>query len=350
VIGVCLIARQVLHVDCDCFYAAVEMRDRPELANVPIAIGGPRDSRGVISTCNYPARKFGVRSAMPSNQALKLCPHLVMLPGNMVKYREASSQVMSILKQYALDFEPVSVDEAFLELAPTSNAALIAQQIRQHVFSEVGITVSVGIAPNKFLAKVASDWRKPNGQFAITPAEVDGFVAKLPVKCISGVGPKSVEKLKDLGIHTCQDVRDVSPDGLKASMGKFGELLIQRAYGRDDREVKVRGLRKSISMEHTFAIDLNGGEEINDVLDHMWPKFLARVEQAGLQLMQLAPFVKVKFADFQVTTLADHQRGVSMADYRELIAQAMTRADKAVRLIGIGGRLQMQNNDQLTLF
>jgi len=349
-VGVDRMARQVLHVDCDCFYAAVEMREKPEYKNVPIAIGGARDRRGVISTCNYPARKYGVRSAMASSQALKLCPNLIMLPGNMAKYSEVSSQVMAILKQYALAFEPVSVDEAFLELAPTSNAELIAQQIRQQIFSELGITVSVGIAPNKFLAKVASDWRKPNGQFAIAPAEVHEFVGRLPVKLISGVGPKSAEKLKDLGIHTCQDVRDVSAQGLKSQMGKFGEILIQRAQGIDDRVVRVRDRRKSISMEHTFVSDLTDEEEINQILDDMWPKFLARVERAGLQLLQLAPFVKVKFSDFQVTTLADHQRNVTMDDYRELLAQAMLRADKAVRLIGIGGRLQELNNSQMSLF
>ncbi|MEY8204718.1 MAG: DNA polymerase IV [Bermanella sp.] len=343
-------ARQVLHVDCDCFYAAVEMRDQPEYRGVPIAIGGARERRGVIATCNYPARRYGVRSAMASAQALTLCPHLIMLPGNMAKYAEVSSQLMIILKQYALAFEPVSVDEAFLELAATSNAALIAQQIRQQIFSELGITVSVGIAPNKFLAKVASDWRKPNGQFAIAPSEVHDFVGRLPVKLIAGVGPKIAEKLKGLGIHTCQDVRDVSAQGLRSQMGKFGDILIERAQGIDDRLVRVRDRRKSISMEHTFVNDLTAEHEINQMLDDMWPKFLARVERAGLHLRQLAPFVKVKFADFQVTTLADHQRGVTMADYRALLAQAMRRADKAVRLIGIGGRLQALNNRQLGLF
>ncbi|OUR67750.1 DNA polymerase IV, partial [Bermanella sp. 47_1433_sub80_T6] len=191
---------------------------------------------------------------------------------------------------------------------------------------------------------------KPNGQFAIAPAEVHEFVGRLPVKLISGVGPKSAEKLKDLGIHTCQDVRDVSAQGLRSQMGKFGEILIQRAQGIDDRVVRVRDRRKSISMEHTFVSDLTDEEEINQILDDMWPKFLARVERAGLQLLQLAPFVKVKFSDFQVTTLADHHRSVTMDDYRALLAQAMLRADKAVRLIGIGGRLQELNNSQLSLF
>ncbi len=343
--------RQVLHVDCDCFYASVELRDQPHLVSRPVAIGGAIDQRGVIATCNYPARKYGVRSAMASSQALKLCPDLIMLPGNMAKYREVSQQVMTILKQYAIAFEPVSVDEAFLELAPTSNANLIAQQIRQQVSSQLGITVSVGIAPNKFLAKVASDWRKPNGQFAIAPEEVDSFVSRLPVKCISGVGPKSVAKLNDLGIHTCQDVRDVSADGLRQKMGKFGDILIQRAQGQDNRPVMARESRKSISMEHTFASDLHVEQEISDALDTMWPKFLERVERAGLQLRQLAPFVKVKFSDFQVTTLADHHRSVTMDEYRDLLHKAMSRADKAVRLIGIGGRLQQQTgHHQLSLF
>ena len=332
--------RQVLHVDCDCFFAAVEMRDEPKYLNVPIAIGGASDRRGVISTCNYPARKFGVRSAMATSQALKLCPNLTLIAGNMAKYKEASLQVMDILKQYAVSFEPVSIDEAFIELPVTSNAELISQQIRQQVFSEVGITVSVGIAPNKFLAKIASDWNKPDGQYVISDNEVDSFVARLPVRRIPGVGPKSAEKLANLGIHNCQDVRDVPPSWLKARLGKFGEVLIQRAYGEDGRQVRVRGQRKSISIEHTFPSDLKDVSEIDEALKVMWPKFLKRVEQAHLKTENLAPFVKVKFADFQVTTLAKHNKKVTFDDYLALLHEARQRDNQSIRLLGIGAKLQ----------
>ncbi|MEH6346649.1 MAG: DNA polymerase IV [Bermanella sp.] len=331
--------RQVLHVDCDCFFAAVEMRDQPKYKDVPIAIGGASDRRGVISTCNYPARKYGVRSAMASSQALKLCPNLILLPGNMEKYHNASAQVMDVLKQYAVSFEPVSVDEAFIELPVTSDAEGVSRQIRQQILSEVGITVSVGIAPNKFLAKIASDWNKPDGQFRVSASEVDGFVARLPVKLIPGVGPKSAEKLGNLGIHTCQDVRDVPPEWLKARLGKFGEILIQRAHGEDVRQVKIRGQRKSISIEHTFPSDLNKVSEIGEALHIMWPKFLERVQRAQLKPENLAPFVKVKFADFHVTTLAKHNRKVNFEDYLGLLYEASQRDTQSIRLLGIGAKL-----------
>ncbi len=344
--------RQVLHVDCDCFFAAVEMRDQPELRNVPIAIGGASDRRGVISTCNYPARKFGVRSAMASGQALKLCPDLKLLPGNMEKYRNASQQVMEILKLYALEFEQVSVDEAYLEIPATSNAQIIAKQIRQQVEAEVGITVSVGMAPNKFLAKVASDWEKPNGQFGILPSEVEGFVEALEVRKIPGVGPKSAEKLNNLGLHTCKHIKELPLDWLIKKFGKFGKVLHDRSRGIDQRGLSAHYKRKSISIERTFAEDIFQGQEIEQALMDVWPKFLTRVENAGLALSDLAPFVKVKFADFHVTTLANHQKKASLENYLYLMKEASVRDQQAIRLIGLGGRLieSDKQHPQLPLF
>jgi DNA polymerase-4 len=341
--------RQVLHVDCDCFFAAVEMRDQPHLRHVPLAIGGASDRRGVISTCNYIARKYGVRSAMASAQAKKLCPDLVLVPGNMQKYRDVSRQVMEILQPYALQFEVVSVDEAYLELAPTSNGQLVAEQIRQQIESELGITVSVGIAPNKFLAKVASDWRKPNGQFTVLPSEVDAFVSRLEVKKIPGVGPKSTAKLHEMGIYNCGHVREVADDVLLKRFGRFGQLLIERAKGHDNRGLSLGRERKSISIERTFAEDLRLESHIIEALTDMWPKFLERVEGAGLKLEQLAPFVKVKFADFHVTTLAKQSSQASFDEYLTLILQASQRDEQSIRLLGLGAKL-LQPSAQLPLF
>ncbi|GAA6134253.1 DNA polymerase IV [Oceaniserpentilla sp. 4NH20-0058] len=325
------------------------MRDQPQFRHVPLAIGGSSDRRGVISTCNYIARKFGVRSAMASAQAKKLCPDLVLIPGNMQKYRDVSRQVMAILEQYALQMEVVSVDEAYLEIAPTSNGSKVAQQIRQHIEDEIGITVSVGIAPNKFLAKVASDWRKPNGQFSVLPSEVDGFVSVLEVKKIPGVGPKSAEKLHDMGIYTCGHIRQIPHDQLLKRFGKFGRLLIERSKGEDKRNLSQSRLRKSISIERTFPQDLTSKEEIEAALEAMWPMFLERVERAGLILESLAPFVKVKFADFNVTTLAKQSSQVNLKTYLKLIIQASERDQQAIRLLGIGAKL-LQPSAQLSLF
>ena len=184
--------RKIIHCDCDCFYAAVEMRDDPSLVNLPIAIGGKSDRRGVVATCNYKARHFGVHSAMPTGQALKLCPDLVVIPGTMAKYRETALQIRQIFYRYTDKVEPLSLDEAYLDVTDCTecqgSATLIAQQIRAQIATEVGVTASAGVAPNKFLAKVASDLNKPDGQFVITPEEVDDFVQKLEVKRIFGVG------------------------------------------------------------------------------------------------------------------------------------------------------------------
>lgn len=341
--------RQVLHVDCDCFFAAVEMRDQPQFRHVPLAIGGSSDRRGVISTCNYIARKYGVRSAMASAQAKRLCPDLVLIPGNMQKYRDVSKQVMEILEQYALQMEVVSVDEAYLELAPTSNGTKVAEQIRQHIESELGITVSVGVAPNKFLAKVASDWRKPNGQFVILPSDVARFVEQLEVKKIPGVGPKSAEKLQDMGIFTCGHIQQIPDDELLKRFGKFGQLLIERSKGLDNRELSQGRLRKSISIERTFPEDIQSEQEIEQALDAMWPKFLERIDRAGLKIENLAPFVKVKFSDFHVTTLAKQSSKANLSEYLKLILQARKRDHQAIRLLGLGAKL-LQPSAQLSLF
>lgn len=341
--------RQVLHVDCDCFFAAVEMRDQPEFRNVPLAIGGSSDRRGVISTCNYLARKFGVRSAMATGQALKLCPDLKLVPGNMEKYRTVSAQVMDILRIYALEFEQVSIDEAYLELPPASNAPLIAKQIRQQVERELGITVSVGMAPNKFLAKIASDWEKPNGQFCVLPSEVQDFVEALQVRKIPGVGPKSAEKLNNLGLHTCKHIKDLPLNWLIKKFGKFGKVLHDRSYGIDHRTLTSHYKRKSISIEHTFIEDIQQGEPIELALSDMWPKFLKRIENAGLELESIAPFVKVKFADFHVTTLANHQKKATLENYLQLLNEASIRDEQDIRLIGLGGRLIEQNIESAQL-
>ena len=191
--------RKIIHVDCDCFYAAVEMRDNPSLIGKPIAVGGSTSRRGVLSTCNYEARAYGLHSAMPTAQALKLCPDVILLPHRFDAYKEASNKVNDIYRRYTEIIQPLSLDEAYLDVSEVDmlhgSATLIAQDIRQAIEKEVGITASAGIAPNKFLAKVASDWNKPNGQFVITPDQIADFMVQLPVKKIPGVGKKTAERL-----------------------------------------------------------------------------------------------------------------------------------------------------------
>ena len=253
--------RKVLHIDCDCFFAAVEMREQPHLRDVPIAIGGESDRRGVIATCNYPARVFGVRSAMATATARRLCPDLVLLRGRMELYREVSAQVMNILRDYSPLLEQVSVDEAYLELDPDQQASQVAAEIRERVRHELGISVSVGGAPNKFLAKVASDWNKPDGQKMIPPQEVDEFVKALPVGRIPGIGPAFQARLKVLGIETCDDARSWDLNELVRRFGRSGVHLYQRCRGQDNRPLSMDRERKSVSVERTYAQDKTRHEE-----------------------------------------------------------------------------------------
>ena len=200
-------SRKIIHVDCDCFYAAVEVRDDPRLRGRPVAVGGDPQRRGVIATCNYPAREFGVRSAMASSQALRLCPELVILPPDFDKYRRVSGQIQDIFRTFTNIIEPLSLDEAFLDVTESplhaNSATRIAEAIRRKVRETVNITVSAGVAPNKFLAKVASDWRKPDGLFVSTPEEVAAVVAQLPGQRLSGVGRVTEDERAALGITTC---------------------------------------------------------------------------------------------------------------------------------------------------
>ncbi len=199
--------RKIIHVDCDCFYAAIEMRDDPRLAGRPMAVGGSPERRGVIATCNYEARAYGVRSAMSSRHALKLCPDLLIVKPRFEAYREASREIHAIFRDYTELIEPLSLDEAYLDVSDSQwysgSATRIAEDIRRRVARTLHITVSAGVAPNKFLAKIASDWRKPNGLFVITPGEVEAFVAALPVARLHGVGKVTADKLARLGIETC---------------------------------------------------------------------------------------------------------------------------------------------------
>jgi len=342
--------RKVLHIDCDCFFAAVEMRENPQLHDLPIAIGGRSDRRGVISTCNYPARQYGVRSAMATAIALQKCPALVLIPGNMALYKDVSREVMDIIRTYGIQMEQVSIDEAYLELDPEQSAIEVGNQIRSEVSRKVGVTVSVGAAPNKFLAKVASDWNKPDGLFAVKPHHVDEFVAQLEVRKIPGIGPKTAERLAAKGIETCADVQRFELMELVQQFGRTGAFLYKRARGIDDRPLSQGRIRKSISVERTYPKDLLSDDECENAVDDLWQRLQQRVDSANIELEALAPFVKVKFEDFTQTTLADHLLIPTLDNFKQLVIQARQRADAGVRLIGIGGRCPQDNQGQLSLF
>lgn len=236
-------SRKIIHIDMDCFYAAVEMRENPSLKDKPIAVGGSPQQRGVLATCNYPARKFGLHSAMATAQALKLCPNLILLPVNMPLYKQVSSQIHQIFQRYTDIIEPLSLDEAYLDVTDcekcSGSATWIAQEIRQAILTETQLTASAGVAPLKFLAKIASDQNKPNGQFVIKPEEVAEFVAKLPLNKIPGVGKVTTQHLHAMGLQTCHDVQKLDVTLLLRQFGKMGRRIWQFSHGIDEREVHI---------------------------------------------------------------------------------------------------------------
>lgn len=333
--------RKIIHVDMDCFYAAVEMRDDPSLRDIPIAIGGSRERRGVISTANYPARKYGVRSAMPTGMALKLCPHLRLLPGRFAAYKEASTQIRDIFLRYTPLIEPLSLDEAYLDVTDSlhchGSATLIAKDIRATIYRETQLTASAGIAPIKFLAKIASDLNKPDGQYVITPPEMAGFLLTLPLAKIPGVGKVSAKKLEEMGLHTCGDVQKADLAQLLKRFGKFGRILWERSNGIDERGVVVERERKSLGVERTLAEDIESWEACLTIIDYLYEELDRRLTQIRPDKLIARQGVKLKFNDFQQTT---QEHIWPVLNKEDMIAVARKtwderRAGRGVRLVGL---------------
>jgi DNA polymerase-4 len=348
-------ARKIIHCDCDCFYASVEMRDDPSLRGRPLAVGGRPDQRGVVATCNYEARAFGIHSAMATAQAIKLCPGLLVLPPAMEKYRIASRQIMDIYRDYTELVEPLSLDEAYLDVSAATHckgsATLIAQEIRRRIFETVGITASAGVASNKFVAKIASDWNKPDGLFLVRPDEVDAFVAALAVKKLFGVGKVTAAKLNKLGAQTCADLRGWTLQELQHHFGSFGARLYDLCRGIDNREVSNSRERKSVSTEETYTPDVPDLPACLALLPELYQQLLGRIKRAGAEKLVSKLFVKIKFADFQQTTVECVGHGPNLATYVRLMETGWLRASRPVRLLGVGVRLgDSENVEQLSLF
>src|SRR5579863_6245031 len=257
--------RKIIHIDMDAFYASVEQRDDPNLKGKPVAVGHGA-KRGVVAAASYEARQFGVRSAMPSVTAIRKCPELVFVPPRFEVYRAVSRQIHAIFSRYTPLIEPLSLDEAYLDVTENLKgipiAWRIAKEIRAQIFDEIALTASAGVSYNKFLAKLASDHRKPNGQFAITPEEGEAFVASLPVAKFHGVGPVTAAKMHALGIETGADLRRQTPDFLQRHFGKAGNWYFEIARARDNRPVVADRERKSSGLETTFSEDLTDPTQI----------------------------------------------------------------------------------------
>lgn len=350
--------RKIIHVDADCFFAALEMREDPSLRDIPLAVGGSEQRRGVISTCNYIARRYGVHSAMASAHAKRLCPQLLIVPSNFALYREAAQQLREIFHGYSDLVEPLSLDEAFLDVSASTHcqgsATLMAKEIRQKVEKEIGITLSAGVAANKFLAKVASDWQKPNGLTVVQPKDVDAFIKPLPIKRLFGVGKVTAQRLHRMGIETCEQLQQLDKIELTQHFGSMGLRMHDLCRGIDNRSVKSQWRRKSLSVEHTYPLDLNDIDRCLAEIPSLFMQLHSRLRRLDSAYKIVKGFVKVKFNDFTTTTLERMGSKAILEDYRALCADAFERGKRPVRLLGLGVRLldesKQNNQQQLCLF
>lgn len=332
--------RRILHVDMDAFFASVEQRDAPALRGCPVAVGGRH--RGVVAAASYEARRFGVRSAMPMSQALRLCPDLVVVPPNFEKYREASGQVFELFRQVTPLVEPLSLDEAYLDVTVNSwgetLGTAVAQRLKAAIRERTGLSASAGVAPNKFLAKIASGYRKPDGLTVISPERVERFLAGLDVDALWGVGPVTAEKLRAAGFHKLTDLRGTTVERLRTIVGSFAETLLALAHGIDHRPVEPSRERKSVGSETTFPEDLRDRERIDEEARQMAREcaaWLSRHERTARTVT-----LKLRYQDFQTITRSESSR--SATDDAEVLAAravallARTEAGtRPVRLLGV---------------
>jgi DNA polymerase-4 len=331
--------RAIIHLDMDCFYAAIEVRDRPSLRGKPVGVGGARDRRGVLTTCNYEARKFGVRSAMPTFMALQRCPNLIVLPTRFDVYRREAAVIRGILHRFTSIIEPLSLDEAYLDVtAHPSAPGMLAHEIRSAIFDKTRLTSSAGVGPNKLIAKIASELNKPNGQFEVKRENIPEFMRDLAVRKIWGIGEKSERKLEELGVKTCSDLQRFSRPELVDVFGKFGLDLYDLCRGIDHRPVEPDRPRKSLSTEETFAVDLTTLEQCEEKLEELFQDVMADLAQKESTREITKIFVKLKFNDFTRTTAERAGLAPTLDDFRALLAEAFGRTGKPVRLIGVGVR------------
>ncbi len=334
--------RKILHVDMDAFYASVEQRDNPALRGRPVAVGGDPGGRGVVAAASYEARRFDVRSAIPMSRAVRLCPGLIIVRPDFQKYRAVSQQVFEIFRSVTPLVEPLSLDEAYLDV--TTNAwgeplaVKVARRIKAEIKAATGLTASAGVAPNKFLAKIASGWRKPDGLTVIAPERIEAFIHDLPVDALWGVGPKTAARLRAHGLATLADVRARPPDDLRAVVGSLADWLIDLAHGRDERPVEPNRPSKSSGSECTYAHDLTSMSDVRREVDEM-----ARDAAAWLQRRQLyarTVVLKVRYGDFTTVTRS-HSVPLATRDADAIAARAIALIDRTeagrrpVRLLGV---------------
>lgn len=339
-------SRKIIHIDMDAFYAAIEQRDRPELRGKPVVVGGHPQKRGVVSTCSYEARRFGIHSAMPSRTAFNLCPHAIFLPPRFEIYQAVSAEIMGIFRTYTDLVEPLSLDEAYLDVTSNkrglASATQLAREIKQQILAQTGLTASAGVSFNKFLAKLASDYHKPDGLTVVTPQQASQFLAAMPIEKFFGVGKVTAARLKKQGIVTGADVKQLSEEQLQAMFHKQGSMLYRYARGEDDRLVQPTRIRKSVGKEITFAHDVQDRDLILHTLEQLAAQVEQRLSSIGAQGKTIT--LKLKWSDFKQLTRSISLEAptrdalIVMHSLRSMLAQLdyeQHSAEKYVRLVGV---------------
>ena len=320
------IVRKIIHIDMDAFYAAIEQRDFPQYKGKAVIVGGNPNGRGVVATCSYEARKYGIHSAMPSYRAYRLCPQAVFVKPRFEAYKEASQKIREIFYQYTSLIEPLSLDEAYLDVTDSKkclgSATLIAKEIKRKIFETVKITASAGVSYNKFLAKIASDFQKPDGLTVVLPQDGEEFVKKLKIRQFYGVGAATEKKMHLLKIYTGKDLKDCSLEQLKQHFGKFSEYLYKVARAIDNRPVKILRQRKSIGKETTFSKDISKKIEAMQILEKLSQQVLDSMKKKKISAKTLT--LKLKYTDFQY-----------IMPVLELLIEKTDIGKRKIRLLGI---------------
>jgi DNA polymerase-4 len=336
------IVRKIIHVDMDAFYASVEQRDNPELKDKPVIVGGDPGKRGVVAACSYEARKFGIHSAMASSRAVRLCPQVVIIHPRFHVYQKVSLQIRAIFHEYTDLVEPLSLDEAYLDVTTNKKgitiATTIAEEIRQKIYEKTDLTASAGVSFNKFLAKVASAVNKPNGLTVITPAKADQFINNLPIGKFHGIGKVTEEKMRKKGIETGSDLKKISLPKMRRLYGKAGEYYYKISHGEDDRPVRSEWIRKSLGQETTFETDIDDRQVMLDTLSRLAGNVSSSLKKRTLSGRTVT--LKVRYADFSLITR--RTTGITLLQTRdEIMAHIPALLDrteagnKKVRLLGV---------------
>jgi DNA polymerase-4 len=335
--------RRIVHLDMDAFYASVEQRDNPALRGKPLVVGGRPESRGVVAAASYEARAFGVRSAMPMATALRLCPQLLIVRPDFQHYRAVSREIQAIMQSCTPLVEPLSLDEAYLDVTENSwgepLASVVAKRLKKNIYEETGLTASAGVAPNKFLAKIASGWRKPDGLTVIAPERVERFLQKLPVEALWGVGPVTAKKLHRIGVTRLVDVRSADPQRLHDAVGSLADWLRQLSMGDDPREVCPDRPTKSVSAESTYAEDLIEADVVRGEMEGMARSVAADLESK--RLIARTVTIKVRYSDFTTVTRS-HTAEPPTRDPARIAERATALLERTeagrrpVRLLGAG--------------